>query len=210
MGKGVNSCVCVWWCYMEEWILHISFIWNTLRDGCMLMWQQVSRYLQQVIAWWAFFFFAQAQTSFRVITVNPGCFQLCSSHGVYHIFAPEAYFPYKRQSICAGYFIVKRLFSFVPPTKWWEHRCFIYIYHEWFDWSFTVRGSWSTLPPADRVNGLHFILLSLQAAVTAVQTTMDHSQCGIVMDCYISCLVVLVILSLWYLKSIKKNGQKKC
>lgn len=45
------------------------------------------------------FFYTQAQTSFRVITVNPGCFQQRSSHGPDDIRAAEAYLLNGRQSI---------------------------------------------------------------------------------------------------------------
>lgn len=168
------------------------------------MWQQVSRDLQQVKAW-----LTQAPTFFSVITVLPGCFQLCSSQELADICVPEAYFLRKRRSFCAGYFIVNRsfpalceqesddsiggFFFFFPPD----------IYHDWSDWSFAVRGSCSTPSPADRVNissSCHYKLLSQPFK-------LSWWQCC---NCYdllykLPCSVAVVISFLCYFKIRNKK-----
>lgn len=62
-ARGVSA-------YINAEVLQIFYVWGNFPHALMLMWQQISGYLQQVIAWWSFFFFSA--TSFRVITANPG------------------------------------------------------------------------------------------------------------------------------------------
>lgn len=151
----------------------------------LLMWQQVSRDLQQVKAW-----LTQLSSDSLLSFQDASSYVPLRNLLIYC--AHEAYFLCKRRSFCAGYFIVNRSFPALCEQESDDSIggflfLFSDIYYDWSDWSFTVRGSCSTPSPADRVNissSCHYKLLSQPFK-------LSWWQCAIVMICYISCLAVL-------------------
>lgn len=200
MGRGVNSCVYkVMLCRGVDCFVVFFGVF-------LLMWQQVSRDLQQVKAW-----LTQAPTFFSVITVLPGCFQLCSSQELADICVPEAYFLRKRRSFCAGHFIVNRSFPALCEQESDDSigGFILFFFPQTFIMTDLTDHSLS-----EEAVVLHHQLIGL-IFHPLVTTSCCHSRSNypgdsvaIVMICYISCRAALQWL--FYFFAISKLETKKC